>query len=119
MPWQCHLQVVVVVHTQRNRYAVLCSTDVALEPQRLSRYDKARCQIAFLCRDAKQVAGVSACQARAQAKRAFHCTASLRAVTFATLAARQQTGHNDHAFSLASLKRRACNQHLIDRICTH
>src|SRR6266568_9240185 len=29
------LQVVVVVHTQRNRYAVLFSTDVDLEPQRL------------------------------------------------------------------------------------
>lgn len=32
---QCNLQVVVVVHSQRNRYAVLCSTAVALEPQRL------------------------------------------------------------------------------------
>jgi hypothetical protein len=28
----------VVVHTQRNRYAVLFSTDVDLEPQRLYRY---------------------------------------------------------------------------------
>ena len=42
-----NLQVVVVVHTQRNRYAVLFSTDVDLEPQRLSRYDKARFQIEF------------------------------------------------------------------------
>ena len=33
--WKCHLQVVVVVHPQRNRYAVLFSTDVDLEPQRL------------------------------------------------------------------------------------
>jgi hypothetical protein len=33
--WQCHLQVVVLVHPQRNRDAVLFSTEVALEPQRL------------------------------------------------------------------------------------
>src|SRR2546428_201614 len=32
------LQVVGVVHTQRHRYAVLFSTDVDLEPQRLYRY---------------------------------------------------------------------------------
>jgi DDE superfamily endonuclease len=114
---QCNLQVVVVVHTQRNRYAVLFSTDVDLEPQRLYRYYKARFQIEFLFRDAKQFAGLSACQARAQAKLDFHFHASLSAVTFAKLEARQQSGHCDQAFSMASLKRRAFNQHLIDRIC--
>ena len=113
------LQVVVVVHTQRHRYAGLFSTDVDLEPQRLYRYDKARFQIEFLFRDAKQFAGLSDCQARAKAKRDFHCNASLSAVTFAKLEARHQTGHCDQAFSMASLKRRAFNQHLIDRICEH
>ena len=116
---QCHLQVVVVVHTQRNRYAVLFSTDVDLEPQRLYRYYTARFQIEFLFRDAKQFAGLSDCQARAKAKLAFHFNASLRAVTFAKLEARHQTGNGDQAFSMASLKRRAFNQHLIDRICEH
>jgi DDE superfamily endonuclease len=116
---QCNLQVVVVVHTQRNRYAVLFSTDVHLEPQRLYRYYKARFQIEFLFRDAKQFTGLSDCQARSQAKRDFHFNASLSAVTFAKLEARQQTGHCDQAFSMASLKRRAFNQHLIDRICEH
>ena len=116
---QCNLQVVVVVHTQRNRYAVLFSTDVALEPQRLYRYYKARFQIEFLFRDAKQFAGLSDCQARTKAKLAFHFHASLSAVTFAKLAARHQTGNCDQTFSMASLKRRAFNQHLIDRICEH
>jgi len=116
---QRNLQVVVVVHTQRNRYAVLFSTDVDLEPQRLYRYYKARFQIEFLFRDAKQFAGLSDCQARAQAKLAFHFNASLSAVTFAKLEARQQAGNYDQAFSMASLKRRAFNQHLIDRICEH
>ena len=116
---QGNLQVVVVVHTQRHRYAVLFSTDVDLEPQRLYRYYKARFQSEFLFRDAKQFAGLSDCQARAKAKRDFHFNASLRAVTFAKLEARHQTGHCDQAFSMASLKRRAFNQHLIDRICEH
>jgi hypothetical protein len=116
---QRDLQVVVVVHTQRNRYAVLFSTDVDLEPQRLYRYYKARFQIEFLFRDAKQFAGLSDCQARAKAKLDFHFNASLSAVTFAKLEARQQSGHCAQAFSMASLQRRAFNQHLIDRICEH
>ena len=116
---QCNLQVVVVVHTQRNRYAVLFSTDVNLEPQRLYRYYKARFQIEFLFRDAKQFTGLSDCQARSKAKLNFHFNASLSAVTFAKLEARQQNSNCDQAFSMASLKRRAFNQHLIDRICEH
>jgi hypothetical protein len=116
---KCNLQVVVVVHTQRNRYAVLFSTDVDLEPQRLYRYYKARFQIEFLFRDAKQCTGLSDCQARSKAKLDFHFNASLSAVTFAKLEARQHNGNCDQAFSMASLKRRAFNQHLIDRICEH
>jgi hypothetical protein len=113
------LQVVVVVHTQRNRYAVLFSTDVDLEPQRLYRYYKARFQIEFLFRDAKQFTGLSDCQARSKAKLDFHFNASLSAVTFAKLEARHQHGNGDQAFSMASRKRRAFNQHWIDRICEH
>ena len=113
------LQVVVVVHTQRNRYAVLFSTDVDLEPQRLYRYDTARFQIEFLFRDAKQFTGLSDCQARSKAKLDFHFNAILSAVTFAKLEARHQHGNGNQAFSMASLKRRAFNQHLIDRICEY
>jgi hypothetical protein len=113
------LQVAVVVHTQRNRYAVLFSTDVDLEPQRLYRYYKARFQIEFLFRDAKQFTGLSDCQARSKAQLDFHFNASLSTVTFAKLDARHHTGNGDQAFSMASLKRRAFNQHLIDRICEH
>jgi hypothetical protein len=40
-------------------------------------------------------------------------------VTFAKLEARHQTGNGDQAFPMASLKRRAFNQPLIDRICEH
>lgn len=119
VPWKRNLQVVVVVHTPRNRYAVLFSTDGDLNVLRLSRYYQARFQIAFLFRDAQPFAGLSDCQARSQAKLDFHCNASLSAVPFAKLEARHQHGNRDQAFSMASLKPRAFNQHLIERLCAH
>jgi hypothetical protein len=119
VPLKRHLPVVVVVHTPYNRYNVFFSTDVDLTALRLSRYDKARFQIECLFRDAKHFAGLSDCQARSQAKLDFHFTASLSAVTFATLEARHQHGNRDQACSMASLKRRAFNQHVIERICAH
>jgi hypothetical protein len=60
---------------------------------------------------------LSDCQARSKAQLDFHFNASLSAVTFAKLEARDQ--NRDQAFSMASLKRRAFNQPLIDRICAH
>ena len=114
-----HLQVVIVVHTQRHRYAVLFSTDMALEPLPLYRSYKARFQIEFLFRDAKQFTGLSDCQARSEAKLDFHFNASLSAVNIAKLEARQQQGDSEAPISMASLKRRAFNQHLIDRMVEH
>jgi hypothetical protein len=114
--FQCHLCVVLVVDTTRNRKAVLFSTDLHLDALTIYRYYKARFQIEFLFRDAKQFAGLTDCQARSQAKLHFHFNASLSAVTLAKLEARQQNGEAASGFSMASLKRRAFNQHLIERI---
>jgi hypothetical protein len=116
---QCHLCVVVVVDTPRNRRAVLLSTDVALDALTLYRDDKARFQMEFLFRDAKQVTGLTDCQARSQATLDFHFKARLTAVSLAKLEARQQSGQAPSSCSMASLKRRAFNQHLIDRICVY
>ena len=114
-----NLQVAVVVNTASNRYVVLFSTDVALDALTLYRYYKARFQIEFLFRDSKQFTGLSDCQARSKAKLHFHFNASLTAVSLAKLEARQHDGYGDQTFSMASLKRRAFNQHLLDRICEH
>ena len=114
-----HLLVVVVVTTQHHRSAVLVSTNVDLEPLRLYRDDKARFQIEFLFREAKQFPGRSDCPARSKAKRDVHCNASLSAVNLAKRAARQPRGKTDAPMSLASLKRQAFNQHLLDRIGEH
>jgi hypothetical protein len=117
--FQCNLRVVLVVDTKHHRRAVLFSTDVGLDALTIYRYYKARFQIEFLFRDAKQFTGLCDGQARSQAKLDFHFNASLTAVTLAKLEARQQNGDAVSSFSMASLKRRAFNQHLIDRICDH
>jgi hypothetical protein len=117
--FRCTLRVVLVVDTQHNRRAVLFSTDIALDALTLYRYYKARFQIEFLFRDAKQFTGLTDCQARSQAKLTFHFNASLSTLTLAKLEAHEH--HQDAAsgFSMASLKRRAFNEHLIARISDH
>src|SRR5256712_1189852 len=117
--FQCNLHVVLVVDTKHNRQAVLFSTDLHLDALTIYRDYKARFQIEFLFRDAKQFTRLADCQARSQAKLNLHFNASLSAVTLAKLAARQQHGEAASAFSMASLKRRAFNQHLIERISQH
>lgn len=117
--FQCPLRVVLVVDTQHQRRAVLFSTDLGLDASTLYCYYKARFQIEFLFRDAKQFTGLTDCQARSQAKLHFHFNASLSAVTLAKLDARQQRGEAAAAFSMASLQRRAFNQHLLERIMQH
>ena len=66
-----NLQVVVVINTEQNRYALLFSTDIDLEPLKLYRYYKGRFQIEFVFRDAKQFTGLNDCQARSKAKLDF------------------------------------------------
>jgi DDE superfamily endonuclease len=117
--FQRNLRVVLVVDTKHNRRAMLFSTDVTLDALTLYRYDKARFHIELLFRDAKQFTGLPAWQARSQAKLNLHFNASLRAVTLAKLEAHQQNGAAVSVFSMASLKRRAFNQHLIERISQH
>jgi len=118
-PLQRNLHLVVVRHLPTGRYALLFSTDVALSAKTIYRYDKARFQIEFLFRDAKQFTGLSDCQARSAGKLRFHFHASLSAVSFAKLEARQHADQPQAPFSMVSLKRRYFNQHLVDRILDH
>ena len=99
------------------RRAVLFSSDLDLDARTLYRSYKARFQIEYLFRDANQFTSLSTCQARSPAKLHFHFNASLSALTFCKLEARHQDG--DAGFSMASLKRRAFNQHLLEHISQH
>ncbi len=95
---------------------LLFSTDVDQDPQQIVQFYKLRFQIEFLFRDAKQFAGLEDCQARDLIKTEFHVNASLTALNLAKVEAhQQQLGQERVPFSMASVKRRALNQHLLDR----
>jgi hypothetical protein len=91
--------------------ALLFSTDVDLSAADIVRYYKARFQIEFLFRDAKQGAGLTHCQSRSAQAMHFHWNAALCAVNLAKWQeARQATLRT---FSVASFKQRRANERLL------
>ena len=95
-------------------YIVLFSTDLDQTADDLYRLYRLRFQIEFIFRDAKQFTGLSDCQARDVKKLDFHFNASLSALNLSKLDARRQHSSNEpFVFSMASIKRRALNDHLL------
>ena len=87
------------------RYAILFSTDTELDAKTLLRYYKARFQIEFIFRDAKQFTGLCDCQARDQKRLDFHFNAALTTLNLAKLEHLQaQPDTLPIAFSMASVK---------------
>ncbi|WP_392482836.1 transposase [Nostoc sp. C110] len=102
-------------HPDKPSYAVLFSTDINQSADDIYRFYKLRFQIEFIFRDAKQFTGLSDCQARDVKKLDFHFNASFTALNQALLDAhQQQSAQKPFIFSMASVKRRALNDHLLD-----
>ena len=96
-------------------YAVLFSTDLDHTADEIYRLYKLRFQIEFVFRDAKQFTGLGDCQARDMKKLDFHFNASLSTLNLAKLDAQlQHLGNEPFVFSMASVKRRALNDHLLE-----
>ena len=103
-------------HPERPYYALLFSTDLALDAGQLYRAYRARFQIEFIFRDAKQFTGLTDCQARDAQKLDFHFNASLTALNLAKYEQYQQRQPQDpFVFSAASYKRRKLNEYLLER----
>lgn len=109
-------------HSQSGKLgqALLFSTNVSLSAQDIWRYYKARYQIEFIFRDAKQFTGLSDCQARGKDKLHFHINASISALNIAKVHSLQQhlatpQAQNPFVFSMASYKRRALNEYLLEQ----
>lgn len=99
----------------RVSYVVLFSTDIDIDPVLLYRGYKARFQIEFIFRDARQYTGLADCQARSAQAIDTHVNASLLALNLAKAALTDQHCEGDDlSFSIASFKRLALNQHLLD-----
>ena len=115
---------IVYLVDQRNadkqRVALLFSTDTTLDSLRLYEYYKSRFQIEFIFRDAKQFTGLCDCQSRQQQSLDFHFNVSLAALNIAKL--EQQPTPSEtceetmpQSFSMATYKRLALNGHLLER----
>jgi hypothetical protein len=101
-------------------YALLYSTDVELDAQRILEYYKLRFQIEFIFRDAKQFTGLCDGQTRQPQTLDFHFNASVTALNLAKYDNQLRCAENDQkqplpAFSMASYKRVAFNDHLLER----
>lgn len=102
-------------HPERLCYALLFSTDIDLDPIQLYEAYRARFQIEFIFRDAKQFTGLADCQARDAQKLDFHFNAALTALNIAKWEQYQQRDPwEPFVFSMASYKRRKLNQHLME-----
>ena len=101
------------------RWVLLFSTDIHQDPKEIYQMYKLRFQVEFIFRDAKQFTGLSDCQARDAQKLEFHFNASVTALNLAKLNAyRQHSGEKPFVFSMATVKRRALVEHLLDTFIT-
>jgi hypothetical protein len=97
-----------------SRYALYYCTDLELAGKRIYQYYKARFQIEFLFRDAKQHTGLSHCQARSENKIHFHTNASLTAVSVAKVAHHIKRKETEKPFSMADIKTSYFNELMLN-----
>lgn len=112
---------VVVVHYRKEdgtikSVKVYFSTDCQMEGADILIYYKARFQIEFLYRDAKQFTGLEQCQSRKEKRLNFHFNASLTAVSLAKAVHHfNQPICKRKPFSMFSIKTQYFNELLLDR----
>ena len=98
-------------------YALLFSTDTKLDAKTIYRYYKARFQIEFIFRDAKQFTGLSDCQARRKESLDFHFNASITALNLAKVDAYFSFDYDpDTPFSMTTQKMVYFNEHLLEKV---
>lgn len=98
-------------------HALLYSTDLTLPAQQIIARYQARFQIEFLFRDSKQFTGLMDCQARSQEAIHTHLNAALTALNLIKLEDRRvQNTDRPVVISIASWRRRKCNENLMDRL---
>lgn len=100
----------------KQRYALFYSTDTSLRAIDIFFWYKARYQIEFIFRDAKQFTGLTDCQSRNKEALNFHFNASLTALNLLKKQDRESSEMNSSKVcSIASWKARYFNEHLMER----
>jgi hypothetical protein len=121
------IRIAVLVDTRKagkTGVALLFSTDVELDAKLIVQYYQARFQIEFIFRDAKQFTGLCDAQTRDPQRLDFHFNASLTTLNLAKYQEQLRQVQPDAvvpspSFSMASYKRFAFNDHLLERFIDH
>jgi hypothetical protein len=121
--WSCALKRVVRIallvdcRGEKPRKVLLFSTDTLMTGREIVKLYGLRFGVEFLIRDAKQLTGLTDCQARDEEALNFHFNAAFSAVNIAKLHLLQQhEGSEPFVFSLENLKRQLFNEHLLEHI---
>ena len=113
------IRVVAVKYLRKNKIgtALLFSTDLLLTPFKIFSYYKARFQIEFVFRDAKQYTGLGDCQSRNKESLYYHFNASFATLNLVKIQDQleQKEYEKNKPFSMLSYKVRYYNESLIDR----
>lgn len=113
------IKVVAVISKQKGKIgmALLFSTDLNASAIKIYRYYKARFQIEFLFRDAKQFTGLGDCQSRNKESLHYHFNASFSALNSVKIQEQLdlENHENKEPFSMASHKARNHNKSMIER----
>jgi hypothetical protein len=97
--------------------AMLYSTDIEQSAMKVVKYYKARFQIEFLFRDAKQHTGLLDCQSTKKEAIKTHINASVTSLNLIKLEDRRaKNTENKTVISIASWKRKKMNQNLIGKV---
>ena len=115
-----NLKVVVLVNEKikhKKNYVILFSTDTHLDAQTILMYYKARFQIEFIFRDAKQFTGLSDAQTRDQKRLDYHFNAALTTLNLSKAEHHQAQGDTPpKPFSMASIKACYFNAFFLEKI---
>jgi hypothetical protein len=117
---KCNIRLVYLLNLRNKKkpgYALLFSTDTDLDAETIYRYYKARFQIEFIFRDAKQFTGLNDCQARCQESLDFHFNVSLTVLNLAKVDAYLSFDYDPETpFSLATQKMVYFNEHFLAKV---
>lgn len=113
---ECNVRIAYIYKKCSDSYTILFSTDLNLDGFLIYKYYKARFQIEFLFRDAKQYTGLTHCQARSENKLYFHFNSSLTAVSIAKADFYGDTENQGVPFSMRDITDYYSAKLFLDRI---
>lgn len=115
---QRNIRIVLLLDKKTTGRALMFSTDLNLSALDIYRFYKARFQIEFVFRDAKQFTGLVDCQSPSQLRLDYHFNASFTALNLTKIEDHFHRGGDvqQSVFSMASWKARFCNDNMIGKI---